>query len=503
VRKLVTAWLILAVCACGRSDGGDASPPVGASPPSGPDPVIVRIPRDGGVARAFRYPQLDSLIWRGTQRAPALDRVLAFDAENGTLSFVDSAGKPGWIDLRVGSVRAATKATLTGVSSADGSAIFGISKDDELIRMTPSGDWTRELERPARRLFPLADGTLLVLAEEGEQRVLLRLRPPDDAITDSVAIPRPDRSATTALGDRVYFAVADQLLSVSPQSLEAVDRLTAADTILAIAPTPSGDRVFLANQGGTRLEVLDRYSAEVENSVTLPGLATELRMDALGRYLLARPSSGDSAWVVAIGTETLVGTVQTSWRGDLPAVTVDGLVATVRGADVAFVDPRNGANRQTVKDGASDIWFFALWNGFRPRAEGIDNPVSFSLGEGGRARAPEDSGAVEQRPVPTPAARDSVLRPTPPPASTTVAPPSPPPARDSWIVSFAAVLGEARAREIAATITVDGQHPRVVPGQTAGTTVYRVIFGPYNSKADAERMGRASKHNYWVYEGVP
>ena len=153
MRKLVTAWLILAVCACGRSDGGDASPPVGASPPSGPDPVIVRIPRDGGIARAFRYPQLDSLIWRGTQRAPALDRVLAFDAENGTLSFVDSAGKPGWIDLRVGSVRAATKATLTGVSSADGSAIFGISKDDELIRMTPSGDWKRELERPARRLF--------------------------------------------------------------------------------------------------------------------------------------------------------------------------------------------------------------------------------------------------------------------------------------------------------------------------------------------------------------
>jgi cell division septation protein DedD len=91
----------------------------------------------------------------------------------------------------------------------------------------------------------------------------------------------------------------------------------------------------------------------------------------------------------------------------------------------------------------------------------------------------------------------------------TVAPPAPaqpPPApavRDSWTVSFAAVLNEARAREIAEGIDVDGQRPRVVTAQTAGTTVYRVVFGPYATKIDAERIGRASKHNYWVYEGVP
>ena len=463
----------------------------------------MRIARDGGIARAYRYPGLDSTIWRGTQRAPSIERVLAFDGENGTLAFVGTDGKPGWVDLRVGSVRAATKATLTGVASADGSAIFGIGEDDDLVRLTPTGDWTRELARPARRLFPLVDGTLLVLADEGEASMLLRLRPPDDAITDSVQIPRPDRVATTAVGDRVYFAVKSELLSVPPQSLDAIERLTAADDILAVAPTPSGDRIFLANQGGARLEVLDRYSEQVEGSVTLPGLVTELRMDPLGRYLLARPVAGDSAWVVAIATETVVGSVQTAWREDLPAVASDGLVAVIRGTEVAFVDPRDGAARHRVKDGAADLWFFALWNGFRPRAQGIDNPVSFSLGEGARERPPVDS--LRRAPSVT-ATRDSAVRPPAPPGTTTVAPPPPPPppARsNSWTVSFAAVLSEARAREIAATISVDGQHPRVVQGQTAGTTVYRVIFGPYNSKADAERIGRASKHNYWVYEGVP
>ena len=40
----------------------------------------MRLPRDGGTVRAYRYPALDSLIWKSQQPTPALDRVLAFDA---------------------------------------------------------------------------------------------------------------------------------------------------------------------------------------------------------------------------------------------------------------------------------------------------------------------------------------------------------------------------------------------------------------------------------------
>ncbi|MEO7966846.1 MAG: SPOR domain-containing protein [Gemmatimonadaceae bacterium] len=505
MRKLAVASLLLTMGACGRSDVGEVSK-AAALPSTGPDPVIVRIPHDGGIARAYRYPRLDSLVWKGSEPAPAIERILAFDAENATLAYVASTGVPGWIDLRIGSVRAATKAALTAISSADGSAIFGVTSSNEVKRFTPSGDWSHEVSRKVRRLFPLPDGTLLVLVDQGDESVILKLRPPDDAVTDSVSVPRPERAAVTALGDRVYLGAKDALVAVRPQTLAKVDKVSAGDEILALASTPSGDRIFVANKGGPRLEVVDRYSENVKNSVTLPGLVTELRMDPLGRYLLARPIAGDSAWVVAIGTETLVGTVRTEWRLDLPAVAADGLVASVRGRDVEFVDPKGGSVRQTVKDGANDLWFFTVWNGFRARAQGIDRPVSFSLGEGTASNAQSDS-VIKVRPPVTPTSHDSVLRPVAPTGNTTVEPPPPPPppppTRDSWTVSFAAVLSEARARKIVETIAIDGQHPRVIQGQTAGTTVFRVVFGPYNSKAEAERIGKSSKHNFWVYEGVP
>ncbi len=505
MRKLVLTSLLVLASACGRSDGADASK-VAALPSSGPDPVIVRIPRSGGVARAYRYPRLDSLVWRASEASPAIERVLAFDGENASLAYVGTSGIPGWLDLRIGTVRAAAKNAVSAITSADGSSIFGVTQTNQLVRYTPTGDWSHALTRKVRRLFPMPDGTLLVLVDQGEENVLLRLRPPDDAVTDSVRLPRPERAVVTSLGDRLYLGAKDHLLAVRPQSLGKLDKLTADDEILALASTPSGDRIFMANKGGPRLEVVDRYSEDVKNSVTLPGLVTEMRMDPLGRYLLARPAAGDSAWVVAIATGTLVGTTKTIWRSDLPAVSVDGLVATLRGNDVAFVDPKSGKASQSVKDGGNDLWYFAMWNGFRPRAQGIDRPVSFSLGEG-TAPADSDSIRVIPRGSTTVSPRDSAPRPVVAPPVVAAEPPPPPPpppaARDAWTVSFAAVLTEASAREIAATITVDGQHPRVVQGQTAGTTVFRVVFGPYNSKADAEKMGKSSHHNFWVYEGVP
>lgn len=485
------------VCACGRGEHDAAPGAVGALPSTGPDPIVVRIPCAGGIGRAYRYPNLDSLIWRSQQPAPALSRLLAFDAENGMLAYLSrEGGAAGWLDLRLGTVRAAGSARLASITSADGWSIFGVNEKDAVVRLTPSGDWALSPRGKVRALFPLADGVLVVVADRGAKSMLLRVRPPDELVDDSLSVPRPDRAVATPMGDRLYLTAGRELMSVRPQEFGDPGRVKADDDIVAIAPTPSGDRIFLANKGSGELEVLNRYTDEVEGSVELPGRVTELRMDPLGRYVLARPANGDSAWVVALATDELVGTVATEWRPDLPAVAADGLVATVLGADVAFVDAARGAVVHRAAGGGRDLWFFTLWNGLRPRARGLDVEVRFSLGDTARA-APADSG---QRPA---AVAPGATRDSAPAAVVETAPPPPPAARDSWTVSFAAVLSEERAREIAEGITVDGQHPRVVRGETAGTVVYRVILGPYSSKADAERMGRASKQNYWVYEGIP
>ena len=83
-----------------------------------------------------------------------------------------------------------------------------------------------------------------------------------------------------------------------------------------------------------------------------------------------------------------------------------------------------------------------------------------------------------------------------------VRPPAPA-VRTSWTVSFAVVLTEDRARALASEITVDGERAHVVAGRSGDTPVFRVVLGPYPTRGDAERVGRASGRQFWVYDGVP
>ena len=115
--------------------------------------------------RAYRYPNLDSLAWRSAEPSPALGSLLAFDAENGTMAFVDEKGIPGWIDFRSGSVRQPTAKPLSLIASAEGFAIFGVNDEQHLVRYTPAGAWSQPLDARVRKLFPQPDGSLIVLLQ--------------------------------------------------------------------------------------------------------------------------------------------------------------------------------------------------------------------------------------------------------------------------------------------------------------------------------------------------
>jgi cell division septation protein DedD len=69
------------------------------------------------------------------------------------------------------------------------------------------------------------------------------------------------------------------------------------------------------------------------------------------------------------------------------------------------------------------------------------------------------------------------------------------------MVSFAAVLSAQKANEIAASVSVGGMRARVVQAQAGGTPIFRVVVGPFTTREEAERIGRESKRQYWVYEG--
>jgi septal ring-binding cell division protein DamX len=213
-------------------------------------------------------------------------------------------------------------------------------------------------------------------------------------------------------------------------------------------------------------------------------------MDALGRYLLAQFPKGDSAWVIEIGTNRLIGAISTKWDVDLPAITPEGQLATLVAKDVIMVDPVKLAAKSTITGGGKDFWYFFAWDGFKPRAQGLDQPVTFPSDSFADSTASSTASST----LPAVPAPDTTLRPTatPPAAPTT-----------GFTVSFAALLSEDKAQQMAMTIRVGGNAAHVVSTSTAGSPIYRVVLGPFPTREEADRVGRASKRDYWIYEGSP
>lgn len=523
--------LALVLVACGRSDRPDDPATHDASPSltraTGPDPVVLRIARGGGIARAYLYPRLDSAVWTSSAAVSAPDRVLAFDDDAGQLALADSKGAFVRINLRSGEVASTRKPRLFSLASADGKAVFGVTDSGTVARFTTTSRWSYKAPLRVRELMPQGDGSLVVVADRGENTVLWHLWPPDSRIVDSAVIAGFAKSRPVQAGDRVVLVHDASVAAVRGRDLAPSPTVTVDSTILAVAPTPSGDRLYALLRGQKELRVLDRYTGGSGDLVELPGEAIALRMDPLGRYLLARPARGDSAWVIAVGSQRVLGAVATAWRNDLPLVAPDGKIGLASGNDVRFVDGETFQSGMVVKGGAKDFWALVSWNGFRPRDASLDTPVTFEGAPSGTpAPGPGDTvvdpagafAAARPEPVqPVPnadragignASAGSVALPpgvTAPDARPPAAGPQPagaPPTSGSrgFFVSLASHATEAQARTDAARVVVDGLPAHVATSPVGGRTLYRVVLGPYPTRAAAERAGSLAARPFWIYE---
>jgi hypothetical protein len=494
--------MALVLAACGPADRGSSGRARDTAPATnltarGPDNLVLRIPRNGGAVRVFAYPRLDTIVWNGAD-SPAPARVLAFDEEEGVISLVDARGQPARIDFRQGAAGSVTKTKLTGLASNDGSTVYGIDADGVVERHAASGTWKWKPPVAARAVFPQPDASLLVLGERAGGSVLWKVRPPSTRVADSVVLPRVDRALRTQVGDLLFLATERELMGVRTRSMQRTASVAFDEPVELLAATPSGDRVFVVTSTGTAVQVVDRYREQVSGSIALGRHPSDLRMDPLGRYLLARLDGVDSTAVIALGTNRVVGTLATGWRADLPFVAPDGGIALAQGKDVIVTDGTTLRATTRVTDGAADFWYPFRWTGFRPRAEGLDSPVDFGGAPVDSAPAPPDSTAPPKdsavsapAPVPTPA-------PAPAPRDTAARRPV-----SGYTVSFAALLVGDKARDLAASIRVGSENARVVTAVRDGSTIYRVVLGPYPTREEAERVGRESKQSYWIYEGGP
>jgi hypothetical protein len=505
------AAVALVIVACGRPDrpatptakpGDHAAAPTQSATADGPDPIILRVPRvGGGPLRAYAYSALDTAIWTSVDKAPVVARVLAFDDDAGSVAVVDGRGALRRFDLRQGEVSPPPQVKLTGMASADGQAVYGIDAKGEVARLTPTdaSPWLFTSPAAARDVAPRPDGSIIIVAARkgGAGTVLWHIRPPETRVLDSVVLPPPaaDRVVRTQLGDRVYLVADSSIEGVRGRDLAAVAPISFQRRVRAVAATPSGDRLYVALDSATTLEVVDRYTDRPNASVELPGAAIDLRMDPLGRYILVRPLNGDSAWVLGVGTDHVGATIHTAWTTDLPFIGPDGQIATSVKNDVVFVDAQTGTRKRAVPGGAKDYWIPIRWNGFRPRPASLDQPVTFN---GVQRDTTDTIGKAIQN-----SQHDSTLNPQPSHAIVDTAKGNVGRASPQFTVQFVAVLSQDAARQAAAGLTAQGRTPRVIETKHEGTTIYHVVMGPYATHALADAAGRASGHPYWVYEGAP
>ena len=401
------------------------------------------------------YPNVDSVLWTANVDVPQLDRVLAFDADAGLIAAVDTRNLPVWLDLRTGAVTTSGRGKLHDVVSVDGSTIYGVGSDGAVARFTPAGNWLFKPPAAARSVFPQSNGTLIILGGRGAGARLWRIHPPETKILDSLVVRDAVMGSSAPLADKLYIAATNGTLS--------------------------GVRARRLAQ--TRSVSFEHSITNISATIELPGRPRDLRVDPFGRLLLVRAAGRDSVWVISIGTDRVLGTVRSVWRGDVPFVAPDGAVAISDGRDLVFVDPTRLREVRRIAGGASEFWYPFLWAGFRAREAALDQPAQF----------PTDSGVTPASP--TPAVGDSTT-PKPPPAPVDSS-------KLGFTVSFAALLNESAARARASQITVDGHTARVVTGTSSGVTVYRVVLGPYATRDEAERVGRTSGQSYYVFAGTP
>jgi hypothetical protein len=479
-RASVIVVLGLAACSRGEQPAPSSTQAASGAAFAGPQGLVLRVPRNGGAPRVTAYPRVDSVAWFSPDPAPAPQTILAFDDESGSVAYEDVRGRPVLLELRLGTITITSNKKLTGLASANGKAIYGIGEKGDVVRMTPTGDWTFKPPQPAKAVFPQSDGTLLVALGQGANTRLIKLFPPDTRILDSLPFPVAMRTVRSQLGDRLYLAVDSGLVVLRTRTMDWGPPITLSEPISVMVSTPSGDRVFALTQSKNEISVIDRFREQVTATFALPGKANDLRVDPFGRYLIARAADKDSVWVIAIGTERIIGALRSAWRADLPYVAYDGAIVTASGNDVLLYDGETLKLRHKVREGADDYWFSFLWDGFRPRSASLDVPVNF------------DSIKVDSTDGDTLAIPDSAV----------VADDDSTEAK-GFIVSFAAFLTEDRAKELANRIHVGGENARIITSSRDGSTIYRVVLGPYLTKEEAERAGKESGLAYWVFEGLP
>jgi hypothetical protein len=422
--------------------------------------VVIRLAARGGTPQLYRLPDLAEVEGlRG--RLPVVERVIGVDPEAEFLYVRTAQGELLALDLESG--RADTVATSVehATLGPDGT-LFTVDAKRRVISVARRARlaWPQPLGGVPRDLFGAADQRLVAIVSQDPAKLI------------TASVDQPPATRTIALGGDVTATRWGDLLAIASDSgVTLVDPLgrrrepafvPLADHPRALVFSPSGHRLYVAQRTAPGLAVVDRFTRLEIDGVALPGPASTIRLDPFGRWLLARPTVGDTAWVVDLPIKSLRGALATSWRTDLPTVAPDGSLLLRQGDDIVAYRPDSLRETGRIRGGGPDLWLTTTWT---PRGS--------------------HRGAAQ---IAVSAAADSA------------GPEGP------LYVQVSVSQNQEWSEEMARQLSRAGLTAKVLPPPASPTPTdegYRVVLGPYATRAQAEAIGRKLGRPYWIYQPTP
>lgn len=412
--------------------------------------TVLRIPREGGVVRLYRVPTLEPSAWKLTDKLPPLERTLGVDADQGFVFLLDKKRSVVVLDLETRRIRPSLEQVRHATVGPDGAlyAVDTASNVVQVVHRTPVR-FRSKLQGSPRELEATMGGMLVVRLGGDKPRleVLGADRPP-------ATFPIVDGQESLSFwGDLVAVAADSAVVLYEVEGDSDGDRdrvaIPVSGSAKAVMFSPSGHRIYVARVTEGLL-VLDRVSGQELLDIELPGPAIGLTGDRYGQWVLVRPATGDSAWVVDVGKSRYVGTVQVKWDPDLPAIMSPNTLLTRRGKDVVALDlgTEGFPVRGRIEGGAGDGWIPLAWH----PAQEENVPVD------------ADSAALA-------AAADSATR------------------APSVYLQVSSSQNPAWAEELSQKLKAAGL-PASVLEPARSDEAYRVVLGPYATREQAEETGR-------------
>ncbi|HET8633231.1 MAG TPA: SPOR domain-containing protein [Gemmatimonadales bacterium] len=450
VRQSAPILSLLLLAACGGASGDAGHTPLALD--RLPAASLLRIDPDGGRPELYHLPDLAPLDWKAEDRFAKVDHLVGSIAEPPQAILLDAAGKLTAMRLESGRTRTVVQGVAAAVVSADGSlySVDSAGVPWTVGRRTPER-YRGAFDQVPDRLWAGAGGWLVGLDSSASALEAL-------GVSDTLSV-IPIESGLVAAApwaDLIAVATDSAVWLHDPHSTGKPVRIPGIAGASGVAFSPSGHQLYVAARD--RLVVVDRFAARVRTRVSLPAAARGLRPDPLGRWLLVRPASGDSIWVVDLDRDSLVGTVPGAWNRDLPLVASPNALVTRDGKRIVARDLTRSGFPETgrVDDAAASLWMTVPWS-----------PVREDLAAAALAADSSDTTVADSTPGERIYLQVSSSR------------------NPDWAGELVKKLADA------------GLDASILKPATDNDP-YRVVLGPYPSRDAAEETGRTLGMPYFV-----